>query len=53
MMVYKLALSASMNYIHDVFHILSLPKYINDNSYVLKIKEIQLLEDLSYKESLV
>lgn len=39
-----------MNRIHDVFHVLSLRKYIGDTSYVLRIKEIQLSKDLSYDE---
>lgn len=45
---YKLVLLASMDHIHDIFHLSSLRKYIDDPSHVLKTKEIQLSEDLSY-----
>lgn len=45
---YKLVLLVSMDHIHDIFHLSSLRKYIDDPSHVLKTKEIQLSEDLSY-----
>lgn len=47
---YRLVLPTSMTYIHDVFHVSSLRKYIGNLSYMLKTKEIQLLEILSYDD---
>lgn len=47
---YRLALPANMNFIYDIFYVLLLRKYIGDLSHVLKTKEIQLLEGLSYEE---
>lgn len=34
---YRLMLLMSMNCIHNMFHVVLLPKYIRDLSYVLKI----------------
>lgn len=50
---YKLALPTSMDQIHNVFHISLLHKYIRDLSHVLKVKDIELSNRLSYKERLV
>lgn len=52
-MAYKLASSTSIDHIHDVFQVLSLLKYTGNLSHMLRIGEIQLLEDLIYKERLV
>lgn len=46
----KLVLSKSRDCIHNVSHVLSLRKYIKDLSYVLRIEEIKLLDNLSYEE---
>lgn len=50
---YMFLLPTSMNCIHDHFHVSSLCKYIGDPSYMLRIKEIQLSNDLSYDERLI
>lgn len=47
---YILVFPKSMTHIHDVFHVSSLHKYIGNPSYILKTKEIQLLEILSYDD---
>lgn len=43
---YKFALLENMN----VFYVSSLYKYIGDLSHMLKIEEIELLDDLSYED---
>lgn len=47
---YTLVLSVRIDRIHSMFHVLSLQKYISYPLHVLRIEEIQLFEDLSYKE---
>lgn len=48
---YRLMLFMSMNYIHKIFHVVLLPKYIRDPSYVLWIDKIELSDNWSYQES--
>lgn len=50
---YRFALPVNMNHIPNVFHVLSLYKYIGEPAHVLRTNEIQLLEDLNYDERLV
>ena len=47
---YRLALPPKLSSIHPVFHVLMLRKYISDPSYVLKPQEVELSENLTYKE---
>ena len=47
---YRLQLPASLGGMHDVFHISRLKKYCSDPRHVLATEEIELQEDLSYKE---
>ena len=42
-----------MEWIHDVFHVSMLRKYISDPSHVLKAPPIELKEDLSFEVQLV
>lgn len=49
-MAYKLALLASINHIHNVFYVSLLRKYKGDHLHVLRIEDIELLDDLSYEE---
>ncbi|GAV75849.1 Chromo domain-containing protein [Cephalotus follicularis] len=48
--VYRLALPPSLSHVHNVFHVSLLWKYIANPSHVLRIKPIQVHEDLSYNE---
>lgn len=46
-------LPMSMDHIHNVFHVLLLHKYINDPTYVMRIDDVELEDNLVYKEPLV
>ena len=46
----RLDLPEDLARVHNVFHISMLRKYISDPSHVLKAPEIELRDDLSYKE---
>ena len=46
---YRLALPHDLEWIHDVFHVSILRKYISDTSHVLKVPPIELNEDLSFE----
>lgn len=35
--------------IHNVFHVLLLPKYIKDLSHLLRVEDTELIDDLNYK----
>lgn len=50
---YRLALLANMYYIHNVFHVLLLCKYISDLTNVLNVRDVELKDDLVYKECLI
>lgn len=43
-------LLVSMDRVRNMFHVSLLRKFIKDPSYVLRVEEIDLSEDLSYKE---
>src|SRR5262249_40280737 len=47
---YRLALPPHLSYVHPVFHISMLRKYIPDSTHVLKAPDIEITEDLSYEE---
>ena len=47
---YRLALPPSMDKIHDVFHVSMLRKYVSDLSYILRIEDVNLEENLVYEE---
>ena len=47
---YRLDLPEEFSRVHNVFHISMLRKYIPDSSHVLETPEIELRDDLSYKE---
>ena len=49
-MAYQLALPLELAKLHDVFHVLMLRRYHSDESHILQVQEIQVLEDLSYDE---
>ena len=45
-----MALSPSSSKIHNVFHVLTLRKYIYDPSHIVELESIQISEDLTYEE---
>ncbi|WMV13824.1 hypothetical protein MTR67_007209 [Solanum verrucosum] len=47
---YRLAPSPDMSFIHPVFHVSMLRKYISDSSYVLEALTIPIDENLRYEE---
>ena len=47
---YRLALLASLDRIHSVFHVSQLRKYVSDPSHVLAVQDLELSDDLSYQE---
>ena len=47
---YKLVLPPELSWIHLVFHVFILRKYISDPSHILQPQIMELNEDLSYKE---
>ncbi|KAI5335243.1 hypothetical protein L3X38_025376 [Prunus dulcis] len=47
---YRLALPPDLSWLHDVFHVSMLRKYISDPSHVLEEQPIELQEDLTYVE---
>ena len=49
-MAYRVALTLSMSKVHNVFHVLTLRKYVFDPSYVVELKPIQNSMGLTYKE---
>lgn len=42
---------ASMDYIHNIFHVLSLHKYVGDPSHVLRTKKFELTKNLVYEDN--
>lgn len=52
-MAYELDFSSILGFIHPVFHVLMLNKYVGDLSSVIPIKSIGILDILSYEEVLV
>ncbi|KAL6313607.1 hypothetical protein AAG906_006976 [Vitis piasezkii] len=49
-LAYKVALPPSLFKIHNIFHVLTLRKYMYDPSHVEELEPIQISEDLTYKE---
>ena len=47
---YRLALPPDMSFIHSVFHVSMLRKYISDSSHVLDAPSIPIDENLTYEE---
>ncbi|WMV54712.1 hypothetical protein MTR67_048097 [Solanum verrucosum] len=47
---YRLALPPDMSFIHPVFHVSMLRKYISDSSHVLEAPTIPIDENLPYEE---
>ncbi|XP_057519146.1 uncharacterized protein LOC130799886 [Amaranthus tricolor] len=48
---YRLALPASIDRVHDVFHVSQLRQYIWDDSHVLQPEQLTLDDTLQYKET--
>ena len=49
-LAYRLALPAELSKLHNVFHVSMLRRYRSDPSHVLQEPEIDVSEDLTYKE---
>ncbi|XP_070013771.1 uncharacterized protein [Nicotiana sylvestris] len=47
---YELELSSELEFVHPVFHVSMLRKSIGDPSRVVHIKDVKVIEDLSYEE---
>ncbi|XP_070013138.1 uncharacterized protein [Nicotiana sylvestris] len=47
---YELELPSELEFVHPVFHVYMLRKYIGDPSRAVPIKDVQVTEDLSYEE---
>ena len=49
-MAYRLALPVELSWIHDVFHVSMLCKYISNPSHILETSAVKVKDDLSYEE---
>ena len=49
-MAYRLVLPPELSWIHPVFHVSMLRKYIPDPSHVLQPQTVEISEDLTYEE---
>ena len=49
-LAYKVALPPSLSKIYNVFHVLTLRKYVFDAFHVVELEPIQIYEDLTYEE---
>ena len=49
LVAYRLELHSELNWIHNIFHVSTLRKYIPDPSHVLEAPPIELKEDLPSK----
>ena len=49
-LAYRVVLLLKLENFHNVFHVLSLRKYVYDASHVVEIEPIQLDENLAYEE---
>ncbi|XP_070002377.1 uncharacterized protein [Nicotiana sylvestris] len=47
---YKLALPVELSFVHPVFHVSMLIKYIHDESHIIPADIIEIKEGLTYKE---
>ena len=50
---YRLALPPKMSGVHNVFHVNMLTKYIRDPSHVVDYNDIEVNENMTYKERFV
>ncbi|XP_070032060.1 uncharacterized protein [Nicotiana tomentosiformis] len=50
---YELVLPSNLEFVHSVFHVSMLRKYIRDPFRVVPIDDIQVTEQLSYEEALI
>ncbi|XP_070029302.1 uncharacterized protein [Nicotiana sylvestris] len=50
---YELELPSKLEFVHPVFHVSMLRKFIGDPSQVVPIKDVQVTEDLPYEKVLV
>ena len=46
---YRLVASPELAYVHNVFHVLTLRKYVTDPSHVLHQEPVEVHADLTYK----
>ena len=49
-MAYKVSLPPSMSKVHNVFHVLTLRKYVFYLYHVVELEPIQISENLTYEE---
>ncbi|XP_070057273.1 uncharacterized protein [Nicotiana tomentosiformis] len=49
-LAYELELPSELEFVHPVFHVSMLRKCIGDPSRVIPIKDVQVMEDLSYED---
>ncbi|KAL5555342.1 hypothetical protein UlMin_037578 [Ulmus minor] len=47
---YRLALPPELSYVHNVFHVSMLRRYVSDPSHVLENEPIEVHKDLTYEE---
>ncbi|XP_070015156.1 uncharacterized protein [Nicotiana sylvestris] len=50
---YKLALPPRLSAVHPVFHVSMLRRYVRDDSHKIQPEDVELDENLTYKESLI
>jgi len=49
-MAYRLNLSTELEYVHNVFHISQLQKYVLDSNDIIEPKPIEIAENLAYEQ---
>ena len=47
---YELALHAELDFVHQVFHVYMLKKFLGDPASILPVEGFGVYEDLSYEE---
>lgn len=50
---YKAALSPSLSYLHDIFHVSQLQKYIPDSSHIIQMDDVQVRDNLTVETSII